>query len=160
MVIKSFDKITRESNTTTYRLFDPTMKWETTIPVSVYEVKSEEYMRPDLLMKSLYDVDDIQNLDIILYINNIDNPLSILPGSKIYYLTNYDQMDNFRYSIESKDISEVNVKKQLVVPNKTTRKDSNRSDYLENGYSLPPVVLDKPKDPVRFEGKDILIGGL
>jgi hypothetical protein len=52
------------------------------------------------------------------------------------------------------------VKKKLAVPNKTTRKDNNRSKYVENGYSLPPVVLNTPQAPVRLEGQSIVVGGV
>jgi hypothetical protein len=50
--------------------------------------------------------------------------------------------------------------KQLAVPNKTTRKDKSRSEYLSSDYSLPPVVLDAPKEPVRIEDDNFSIGGL
>lgn len=160
MEITTFDSIKRQNGTSLYNLFDPNLEYNTNVSIAVYEVKEEEFMRPDLLMKSLYDTDDTKNLDIILYINNIDNPLSILPKMMLYYPINVDDFYKFRYDLPVNAPTENNVKKQLVVPNKSTRKDNARKDYLENGYSLPPTVLDKPKDPVRIEGNNILIGGL
>ena len=53
--------------------------------------------------------------------------------------------------------------KQLGVqnkPNKTTRVDPNRQNYIENDYSLSPVVLDTPKEPVRIVDGKFSIGGL
>ena len=47
-----------------------------------------------------------------------------------------------------------------VISDKTTRKDNNRSKYVENGYSLPPVVLNTPQAPVRLEGQSIVVGGV
>ena len=56
--------------------------------------------------------------------------------------------------------SQETVRKALAVPNKTTKKDGNRRKFIENGYSLPPVVLDESKPPVRVEDDKIVIGGL
>lgn len=160
MEIKTFDSIRREKRRNLYNLFDANLIWSSQNLLE-YEVKEEEFMRPDLLMQSLYEsYSPVRNLDVILYINDIDNPLSIRPGMKIYYPASEDTLDLFRYEMQTYDLSETDVKKQLVVPNKSTRKDSSRKDYLENGYSLPPTVLDKPKEPVRIEGNNILIGGL
>ena len=161
MEIKTFNSIRREKRGNLYNLFDPNLIWSNQ-NLAEYEVKDEEFMRPDLLMSALYEesFSSIANLDVILYINDIDNPLSIRPGMIIYYPTSQDVLDLFRYEMQTYDLSETNVKKQLVVPNKSTRKDPARKDYLENGYSLPPTVLDKPKDPVRIQGDNILIGGL
>lgn len=159
MNIKTFDYIRREKNTKLYNLLDPNLIWSSQ-EFGIYEVKEEEFMRPDLLMKSLYDTTSTEDLDIILYINDIDNPLCIRVGMPIYFPVNSKDLEFFRYDLKSGDLSENNIKKQLIVPNKSTRKDSARKDYLENGYSLPPTVLDKPKEPVRIEGNNILIGGL
>jgi hypothetical protein len=49
---------------------------------------------------------------------------------------------------------------KLSVPNKSTKKDTNREKYKENNYSLPPVVLSKPREPVRLENGKFSIGGL
>lgn len=159
MEIKTFNSIRREKRTELYNLFDPNLIWSSQ-KLAEYEVRQEEFMRPDLLMQSLYEGSSVDDLDIILYINDIDNPLSIRPGMKIYYPPSKETLDIYRYELQSYDLKETDVKKQLVVPNKSTRKDPARKDYLENGYSLPPTVLDKPKEPVRIEGDNILIGGL
>jgi hypothetical protein len=53
-----------------------------------------------------------------------------------------------------------NIRKALSVPNKTTKIDKNRKKFIDDGFVLPPVVLDETKPPVRLEGGKIVIGGL
>jgi hypothetical protein len=124
-----------------------------------YIVQKGEDMRIDLVMLSMYeDPSVLEDMDIICFINDIDNPLNIFPGQKIYYPP-IAQLDSYRI-ISNSTNSSSQVKNRLAVPNKTTRKDNNRSKYVENGYSLPPVVLNTPKAPVRLEGESILVGGV
>lgn len=125
-----------------------------------YVVQQGEEMRIDLVMMSIYDdVSILKSLDVLLFINNIDNPLNIMVGDIIYYPP-IDVLDSYRYSFEPSSRTGENVRKALAVPNKTTKKDGNRRKFVENGYSLPPVVLDESKPPVRVEGDKIVIGGL
>jgi len=125
-----------------------------------YVVQKGEEMRVDLVMMSIYDNTSIlKNIDVLLFINNIDNPLNIMVGDIIYYPP-LDVLDSYRYVFESNSRAGENVRKALAVPNKTTKKDGNRRKFIENGYSLPPVVLDESKPPVRVEGDKIVIGGL
>jgi hypothetical protein len=47
----------------------------------------------------------------------------------------------------------VNITKQLGVqnsPDKVSKVDVSRQQYIENDYSLPPVVLSTPREPVRL----------
>ena len=131
-----------------------------TSSLSEYVVQKEEDMRIDLIMQSMYgeDLNFFENIDIICFINNIDNPLNIFVGQKLYY-PSPGELDSYRITTNSKNSSS-RVKNKLAVPNKTTRKDNNRSKYVDNGYSLPPVVLNSPKAPVRVEGQSILVGGV
>lgn len=125
-----------------------------------YVVQQGEEMRIDLVMMSIYDdVYVLKSMDVLLFINNIDNPLNIMVGDIIYYPP-IESLDSYRYSFEPSSRAGENVRKALAVPNKTTKKDSNRRKFVENGYSLPPVVLDESKPPVRVEGDKIVIGGL
>ena len=78
----------------------------------------------------------------------------------IIYHPPLDVLDSYRYTFEPSSEAGENVRKALAVPNKTTKKDGNRRKFVENGYSLPPVVLDESKPPVRVEGDKIVIGGL
>ena len=125
-----------------------------------YVVQQGEEMRIDLVMMSIYDdVYVLKSMDVLLFINNIDNPLNIMVGDIIYYPP-IESLDSYRYSFEPSSRAGENVRKALAVPNKTTKKDGNRRKFVENGYSLPPVVLDESKPPVRVEGDKIVIGGL
>ena len=124
-----------------------------------YTVQKQEDMRIDLVMSSIYGEDcDLENVDIICFINNIDNPLNIFVGQKLYY-PSPNEFDSYRITTDSKKSSS-KIKNRLAIPNKTNRKDNNRSKYIDSGYSLPPVVLNTPKAPVRLEDKSILVGGV
>jgi hypothetical protein len=144
-----------------YRLFDPGLTIYRRYGLLEYKVEREQEMRPDLVMKAIYDLDELDNIDIILYLNGIDNPLNIKEGMILLY-PDYKDLEKYRYKITGNELTEKtnSVQKQLSVPNKTTRKDSSRKKYIDNGFSLPPVVLPAPKEPVRLDGKNILVGGL
>jgi hypothetical protein len=160
MDIKSLTQLKAPSNTSLYDLFNPQII--RTYPSSdllEYNVQKGEDMRIDLVMLSMYeDPSVLENIDIICFINDIDNPLNIYPGQKLYYPP-ISQLDSYRVMSNSENSSS-QVKNKLAVPNKTTRKDNNRSKYVDNGYSLPPVVLNTPQSPVRLEGENILVGGV
>lgn len=159
MDIKSLTLLTRPRNGF-YDLFNPQILRTPSSDMEEYIVQKGEEMRIDLVMLSMYDEDKsvLENIDIICFINDLDNPLNIFPGQKIYYPP-YSQLDSYRILVNQKN-STSQVKNKLAVPNKTTRKDNKRSKYVENGYSLPPVVLNTPQAPVRLEGDSILVGGV
>ena len=62
----------------------------------------------------------------------------------------------------SADLNSVRDKmaKRVIVPNKKTRKDKSRTDFVKNGMALPPTVLDNPKSPVRLTDSKFSVGGL
>ena len=103
----------------------------------------------------------LSDTDVILYINGIDNPLNIVEGMIIKY-PQFEMLDSFRIFISSDVKVGKKIRDMLAVaaPNKGTRKDSSRQKFVENNYLLPPVVLDKTRDPVRTEDGKILIGGM
>ena len=108
---------------------------------------------------STYNI--LENIDVILRLNNIDNPLSVKSGM-ILKFPPIGKFEDFRYS-ESLEETSNNVTKQLGVRNnisKVTRVDPNRQNYIENDYSLSPVVLDTPREPVRIIDGKFSIGGL
>jgi len=159
MNIKSLTQLKRPKDI--YDLFTPMIiRSMDDKSLDSYSVKKGEEMRIDLVMLSIYDEDPtvLENIDIICFINGIDNPLNIFIGQDIYYPP-VSQFDSYRILVNSKNSSS-QVKNKLAIPNKTTRKDNNRSKYVENGYSLPPVVLNTPQAPVRLEGQSILVGGV
>ena len=163
MNIMSLESLKYNTYTKLYNFYYPVLAYvDTNIDKSLgmYVVQKGEEMRIDLVMMSIYDdVSVLKNIDVLLFINNIDNPLNIMEGDVIYY-TPIEVLDSYRYSFEPNSRAGENVRRALAVPNKTTKKDSNRRKFIENGYSLPPVVLDESKPPVRVEDDKIVIGGL
>lgn len=117
-----------------------------------YTVQSGEEMRIDLVSESIYGSNEY--IDVIMHINNIDNPLNIKEGSTLLYPSS-ENINLFRIS-ETKKSS---VQSTILNKNKTTRTDSNRQSYIEQGYSLSPVFLDTPSNPVQVQGNNITIGG-
>lgn len=133
------------------------------IDLEVYIVGREDVMRIDNVALSMYDGDVgcLEHIDVLLHMNGIDNPLNIVEGMELVYPPSYDQLDAMRIEIETKAKSpDRNVQSQIGFPNKTTRKDSNRKSFVENGYSLPPTVSPEATEPVRVQGDKIIIGGV
>lgn len=168
MDITSLQKDTKIDTTTgMYDLFATTFYYNPTVSLREYVVTIDDEMRIDLVFRNMYGIElDIlhlylQDVDIILYINNIDNPLNLKEGMILKYPTITD-MDKFRYIPTTAQVSN-DISKQLGVqnsPDKTNKVDSIRQQYIENNYSLPPVVLDTPREPVRLIDGRFSIGGL
>jgi hypothetical protein len=134
--------------------------------LGTYIVGRDDEMRIDLVFKNIYELEYnevgvyLGNIDVLLALNNIDNPLNIKEGTIIKY-PQLGQFELFRLRIDENQAKIKNsVGKKLSVPNKSTRKDKSREDYLASDYSLPPVVLEAPKEPVRIEDNIFSIGGL
>lgn len=128
--------------------------------LNFYIVQKGEQMRLDLVMMSIYDDSTVlKEMDVLLFLNNIDNPLNINEGDVIYYPP-VESLSSYRYSFSDSETNGRNITRALATPNKTTKKDSNRKKFIDNGFSLPPVVLDESKPPVRIENGNIVIGGL
>jgi hypothetical protein len=135
--------------------------------LSFSEIEVEEWheMRVDLLFRDMYNLDPFEvglylgNIDIILFVNNIDNPLNIKRGMTLRFPSSLEDFDKFRFT-EDPSSDRLSVKERLVVPNKSTKKDKSREKFKENGFSLPPTVLEKPRPPVRIENGQFSIGGL
>lgn len=160
MNIKSFSKLKYNRISKRYNLFYPKLVYNFG-SLKRYEVQEDEEMRMDLVMKSMYSYDySIEDMDVILFINGIDNPLNIKRGDFIYYPSSYEQLESYRGELSDKSKSGEDVRKALSSPNKATKVDPNRKKFLDNGYYLPPVVTDSEKAPIRLEGDKIVIGGI
>lgn len=151
-----------------YDLFTITFFYDTNVVLNDYVVTVHDEMRIDLVLSNMYNFDFINldlhlgDIDVILFINNIDNPLNIKEGMVLKYPTSYSDIDKFRYVLPS-DVNSTSVTQQLATPNtpnKKTRVDKTRQSYIENDYSLSPVVLDTPREPVRITNGRFSIGGL
>lgn len=149
-----------------YNLFEPTIVFRDD-STQEYTVTDSDEMRIDLIFQNMYNItpnsiyEMLEDIDIILRLNNIDNPLNIKEGMVLKFPTT-GQFETYRYSEVFEDTNN-EVTKQLGVqnnPNKTTRVDPNRQNYIENDYSLSPVVLDTPREPVRIVDGRFSIGGL
>ena len=121
------------------------------VALSYWYVQPDEEMRIDILCNRIYGNTDF--IDILLNINKIDNPLNIKSGDIIKYPGRND-IDLFRVVESQKQVVQ-----KLLNTNKAPRKDTNRKDYIEKNYSLPPTVLPAPTNAVSLSGGDIIIGG-
>ena len=166
-IFSLYKTIKFNTNNGVYNLFEPTIIFlnDTT---QEYTVTDADEMRIDLIFQNMYDIkpnsiyEMLENIDIILKLNNIDNPLNIKEGMVLKFPT-MGKFESYRYTPSLEEIGSDNVTKQLGVqniPNKTTRIDPNRQNYIENDYSLSPVVLDTPREPVRIVDGKFSIGGL
>ncbi len=161
MNITSIDNL-KDDGTSYWNLFSPDIMRNPIPDLYEYTVQKYEEMRIDSVMLSIYpDYNAVlSDVDVILYINGIDNPLNIVEGMTIKYPI-FDMLDTFRvFMIDSK--AGKNIRNTLAVanPNKSTRKDGARQKFVENNFLLPPVVLGATRDPVRTGEGTILIGGM
>lgn len=168
MNVKSLQEgVKKNIDTGLYNLFTPTFINNPTIRLNQYEVTKDDEMRIDLVFAKMYLIDNsdllsyLEDIDVILYINNIYNPLNIKEGMILDYPI-IGELENYRY-LPPATLSNNSITKQLGTPNtpdKRTRRDASRQNYVENDYSLSPVVLDTPREPVRIVDGKFSIGGL
>jgi hypothetical protein len=126
----------------------------------------EEEMRIDLILKSIYELDYISiedyygEIDVLLTINNIDNPLNIKRGQIIKYPSIID-LASYRITEEDDLSAESNKSLRAIsVPSKKTRVDNSRSNYNKTGLALPPIAKSNPKDAVVIKNGNFNIGGI
>ena len=143
-----------------YEINTPSFTMNTNVDLYEYVVQQGEEMRIDLVMESIYDDKELfSDIDVLLYINDIDNPLNIIEGQIILF-PKYVDLDKFRYYPSDSEVANNKIIDKISTPNKTTRVDKNRKEFVENSYSLPPVVLSESKPPVVIDSENIKIGGL
>lgn len=152
-----FDPISKTTN-----IENPSFFNNLNVDLFEYEIQLGETMRPDLIMKSIYKYNiSFEDLDVILYINGIENPLNLKAGMTLLY-PNYSELDKFRYSIRGGEISNVeeDTTQEISKVDKTTKKDNKREEFVKGNYQLPPVVKNKPEPSVKVVGGNITIGGI
>lgn len=161
----SYTKFDTENDV--YDLFTSTFVYRDDIALSEYVVERGFDMRLDLIFEKIYNLEPdvvglyLVDMDVICYINNIDNPLNIKEGSVIKYPTDLGNIREFRVLDIDQDLNNKSkIKERLSFPNKSTRKDKSREDFIKGGYSLPPVVLETPRPPVSIKDGKFSIGGL
>lgn len=165
MDIESLKNIKEINEDNIDRLFDPSFLYRDDREFNYIEIRQEHEMRIDLVLMDMYNLEPnevvahLDKIDVILYINGIINPLNIIKGD-ILRFPSLESIDDFRVSEESIESSKMNNKNKLSVPNKSTRRDKNRQKFKDNDYSLPPVVLNSPKNPVSIKNGNFKIGGI
>ncbi len=159
MNIVSIDKARRYGRV--WAIETPSFTSNENIGLEQYVVQKGEEMRLDLVVQSIYGeyTSSYKDVDVLMYINGIDNPLNIREGMVILY-PNEAELDSFRYAVEEAEKTNKSVKERLGVLNQTTRKDENRKKFLESQYSLPPTVLRESRPGVIVTPTEILIGGV
>lgn len=131
-----------------------------------YIVPVEEEMRIDLIMKSMYDLefsmisDYYGEIDVLLIINNIDNPLNIKRDQVLYY-PKLNDLSTYRITEETDlSVGSNGALRAISYPSKKTRVDGSRSSYNQSGLALPPTAKGKPRDAASFKNGNYSIGGL
>lgn len=166
MDITSINELKFDFNQDLYNLFNPSFLSRTDVELFDYIVTDDE-MRIDLIFKNIYNLEYdlldlyLKDLDIILFINGIDNPISIKKGTLIRY-PDLSSLDLFRYNPSKENIGNDTIRKLSVenMPNKSTRVDSKRTEFIESNYSLSPVIAANQIAPVRIENGNFKIGGI
>jgi hypothetical protein len=134
-----------------YNFFDPTFKMNIGINLREHIVAPEEEMRIDLVCNNIYN--SIEQVDFLLDLNDIDNPLNIMEGDQILYAS-VTAIPEYRV----KTIDNNNARAKLLNANKSSRKDDNRKKYLDESYVLPPTFVETPEAPVKISNNQIVIG--
>lgn len=149
-----------------YDFFQPTIKSVDLREFPTYEVGLEDEMRIDLIFQNIYELDSFQfrnyskEIDVLLSINNISNPLNIKKGTVLKYIP-LGQYEGFRIIETDVLVNKKSISQKLGYPDKKTKQDKSRKDYVENNYSLPPTVNPSPVPPIRLgEGGAVSVGGL
>ena len=152
MKLYDIENLSRDQNQDNlYNLFNKTYIDYPAAQSTNYVVDQDEEMRMDLISFRIYG--SVNYVDFLCNFNQIDNPLNIMPGDVIKYveLTDVTSFNNVDTNVEE-------VRKGLLNSNKSTRKDPNRKQFVEQGYSLPPNFLETPQAPVRLDGNVLVIG--
>ena len=160
MNIECFNRVNYSPKLRRYLLEVPLHRFTEEVYFYQYEVQKGEEMRLDLIMQSIYNnPDSYSDVDVILYINGIDNPLNIREGQIILY-ADLENLSKFRYTERGSTAKVQNIKQSLAIVNKSTRTDKNRTKFIEESYTLPPTVLSKSEPAVRMDSQNIIVGGL
>jgi len=153
MVIKDIDALVTDSRQNgLYNLFAKTYVQAPDRVVESYVVNPEEEMRMDLVSFNIYE--SVDYVDFLCNFNSIDNPLNIKQGDVINYVS-VDAISNYLFTEPNDD----QVRKGLLNENKATKKDPNRTKFVEENYTLPPTFLPEPVPQVQTIGNSIVIGG-
>jgi hypothetical protein len=133
-----------------YDLFEIFFQKDESTNFKLYTVQRGEEMRMDLVSQSIYN--DIQYVDFLCNLNKISNPLNVKFGDIMLYV-DPDFIERFRVKPKTQNVQEV-----IAKSNRGTQQDKSRQDYIENNFSLPPNVLERPSEQVLIKGSVIKLG--
>lgn len=139
-ILKTDDNQLNDINQPMYNLIEPTFTTKDLVKFTTIVTKEQE-MRIDLISYALYQ--SVNYSDLLLNINDIDNPLNIKEGDTLLY----PPLEHLQYYRITPNTTTTN-RRILLSPNKSNKKDANRQQYIENNYQLPPTFLDNPSNPV------------
>ncbi len=168
MEFRQFKQLIRQdrNQNNLYNFIEPHISYLSDVAMATYEVKKGEDMRLDLVFNSMYNLDPASahlysvDMDVILNINNIDNPLNITEGMILMHPVDLGELELYRTAEDEFKTKVQNVNKRLAVPNVSRKVDPNRKKFVDNGYSFPPTVQKNPKDPVTIQNGRFVIGGV
>jgi hypothetical protein len=90
MVVYDIDRLIRDiRQDNLYDLFEPTYRTRTGFAMESFLVSREQEMRIDLVCNEIYG--SVDEVDVIMSINQIDNPLNIKEGDTIMFV-NYETL--------------------------------------------------------------------
>jgi len=159
MDIEYFNLVKYSNDLKRYALETPSHVYSNYI-LEEYTVQDHEEMRFDLIIESIYETNlYYEYLDVILYVNNIDNPLNVLTGQKILYPRKED-LDSYRMEIQKTEILGDNNKNMNGNHTKVNRVDKNRADFINNNYTLNPVQSPDNQKSIKIENNNVVISGL
>jgi len=133
-----------------YDLFEIFFQKDESTNFKLYTVQRGEEMRMDLVSESIYN--DIQYVDFLCNLNKISNPLNVKFGDIMLYV-DLDFIERFRVKPKTQNVQQV-----IAKSNRGTQQDKSRQDYIENNFSLPPNVLERPAEQVLIKGSVIKLG--
>lgn len=135
-----------------YNFFVLTYKKNIGPRLGIIEVETTDEMRIDSVCNKIYD--SVEYCDLLLNINDIDNPLNVKAGDLMVFPPE-GVISDYRV----KDSNTLEVRAALLNSKKSTRKDPNRRRFVEESTPLSPNLLPTPSPPVRIENNQLVIGG-
>lgn len=146
-----------------FDMFAPKMVMNPTVELVPYTVRKEQQGRIDKIMYDAFNTESMVDVDVVLFINNIDNPLNIIEGQVLMLPSNSEGLPLFRYDRRFDKMDKKRRDETLgfpaAEPNRSKSVDPNRTKYLDKIY-FPPTVNPNPRASVRTEGGNFLIGGI
>jgi hypothetical protein len=165
MDFKSLKSKTKDPLDELFDLVIPTFIYRTDIPLRSFDVEQKHEMRIDLIFQDMYGLESnevglyLDDIDVILFLNFIDNPLNIKKDMILFYTETLEQLSSFRISEDDFELKNKNIDK-IVVPNKSTRIDKNRQLNLSENLTFSPVIKRTPRRSVEIRNGVFNIGGL